>query len=171
MECGMCGCHPSTQDNLSGRCFQRTENYNTNLNYRIFQIPTITLLNPPYDRRCATALADTYYTLHSEKNYCVHRDDIYRIHDNGTGPCPRHRKGCILDRCTGRNKREAEDYELNNWGFDQKKRCVTFPKRTPQFSQSACTFWRVSHCVQMSSVRVFRSKWCSSFSSWQYRHL
>lgn len=48
---------------------------------------------------------------------------------------------------------------------------LTFPNLTPQFSHSACTFCRVSHCVQISSVNVFRSKWCCSFSSWQYLQL
>lgn len=48
---------------------------------------------------------------------------------------------------------------------------LTLPKRTPHFWQSACTFCRVSHLVQINSVNVFRSKWWSSFSSWQYRQL
>lgn len=48
---------------------------------------------------------------------------------------------------------------------------ITFPKRTPQFWHSACTFCRVSHRVQINSVNVFLSKWWSSFSSWQYRQL
>lgn len=48
---------------------------------------------------------------------------------------------------------------------------LTFPNRTPQFSHSACTFCRLSHFVHISSVSVFLSKWWSSFSSWQNRHL
>lgn len=44
---------------------------------------------------------------------------------------------------------------------------ITFPNRTPQFSHSACTFCLVSHLMQINSVKVFRSKWWSSFSSWQ----
>lgn len=50
-------------------------------------------------------------------------------------------------------------------------RHVYFPNRTPHFSQFICTFWRVSHSVQISSSNCFLLNVWVSESSWQKRQL
>lgn len=114
----------------------------------------------------SAAVANTCYTLHNGKSYFARRCDKFRIHHNGIDLYLHHRRDCKLDKCTVWRKWIVETDIIIGESRKMHLRAsemyfflVTLPNLTPQFSHSACTFCRVSHFVQINSVKVFLSKW------------